>query len=121
MNTLADAPPRWVIHIDRTLAELRARFPGVLLWYGRYTGSLWSMVRDRAGRDRLVEAADPAELVSILAYLERRSAPAVVPSPRPAVRSSTSRTSRTRAEGGRPRRVRARRGRRRRLVGRDQW
>ncbi|GLZ13735.1 hypothetical protein Acsp04_39700 [Actinomadura sp. NBRC 104425] len=91
MNTLAPGPPWWVIHIEWTLAELRARFTGVLLWYGRYTGSLWSLVKDRAGRDRLVEAADFAELVSILTRLERRTVPVEASSPRPDERRITAR------------------------------
>ncbi|MBW8482881.1 hypothetical protein [Actinomadura parmotrematis] len=41
------------IDIDAVLAGLRDAHPGVVLWYGEYTGALWAY----AG-DRLVEADD---------------------------------------------------------------
>ncbi|MFI0354579.1 hypothetical protein [Actinomadura sp. 9N407] len=47
---------------ERAVAELARRFPRVLTWYGEYTGSWWAMLRDRNGRDHLVEAHTPAEL-----------------------------------------------------------
>jgi hypothetical protein len=47
---------------DRMAAELRRRFPGTWAWLGEFTGSWWAISRDRSGRDRLIEAPDPAEL-----------------------------------------------------------
>ncbi|MFB4318085.1 hypothetical protein [Actinomadura sp. 21ATH] len=58
------AAPWAVVELDpeRVVAELARRFPGVCAWRGEYTGSWWAMVRDRYGRDRLIEAASSAEL-----------------------------------------------------------
>ncbi|WP_345433988.1 hypothetical protein [Actinoallomurus vinaceus] len=40
---------------------LRRRFPGLVFWYGRHTGSWWALIPPPAGW-RLVEALDPDEL-----------------------------------------------------------
>ncbi|MCO6008754.1 hypothetical protein NE236_27645 [Actinoallomurus purpureus] len=40
---------------------LRRRFPGMVIWYGPYTGSWWALVPPPVGW-RLVEALDPEEL-----------------------------------------------------------
>ncbi|MFC5750403.1 hypothetical protein [Actinomadura rugatobispora] len=60
---------------DRIVAELRRRFPGARAWYGEYTGAWWAITRDRSGRDRLVEASDPAELGRRLEEICGRMAP----------------------------------------------
>ncbi|MEV5747302.1 hypothetical protein AB0L00_05740 [Actinoallomurus sp. NPDC052308] len=43
------------------LGVLRRRFPGMVIWYGPYTGSWWALVPPPMGW-RLVEALDPEEL-----------------------------------------------------------
>jgi hypothetical protein len=60
---------------DRIVAELRRRFPAARAWYGEYTGAWWAITRDRSGRDRLVEAPDPAELGRRLEELCGRAVP----------------------------------------------
>jgi anti-sigma regulatory factor (Ser/Thr protein kinase) len=49
---------------ETVVASLRLRFPGVMLWYGTYTGHWW-MFQD----GRLVEAATSGELVSAITTL----------------------------------------------------
>ena len=56
------------VGLERTLADLRRRFPGVCLWRGEHTGRFWALVR-HAGHDRLVEAASPDALAWCLADL----------------------------------------------------
>ncbi|MDL4816875.1 hypothetical protein [Actinomadura opuntiae] len=51
---------------ERVAAELARRFPGVSAWWGEFTGRWWAFARDRAGRDRLVEAATPVALAQLL-------------------------------------------------------
>ena len=51
--------------------EIARRYPGVRAWWGEHTGAWWALARDRYGRDRLVEAADPAELARRLEALGR--------------------------------------------------
>ncbi|MEW2356264.1 hypothetical protein [Spirillospora sp. NPDC029432] len=69
---------------ERVLAELTRRFPGVCAWRGEYTGSWWAVVRDRYGRDRLIEAASPAELGRRLEELGRwRGVPRYARTPAP--------------------------------------
>ncbi|WP_143228138.1 hypothetical protein [Actinomadura meyerae] len=63
---------------ERVAAELARRFPGVPVWRGEFTGRWWAVVRDRAGHDRLLEAADPA----VLARSLEESAAAVLPARR---------------------------------------
>lgn len=90
---------------ERVAAELARRFPGCCVWLGEYTGRWWAFTRDRTGRDRLVEAADPVTLGRLLeeltgrdrygrysrASLPNRTAGRAAPSaprvPRPAVHS----------------------------------
>ena len=72
----------WAAEVDRVLADLRARIPGAQCWHGEYTGSLWGLVRDRAGRAHLVEANDPAELGRRLEAAQGRGDSR--PAPRPA-------------------------------------
>ena len=43
------------------VAVLARRFPGLVFWFGRCTGTWWAMVPPPAGW-RLVEAVDPEEL-----------------------------------------------------------
>jgi hypothetical protein len=80
---------RWAaIELDpeRVVAELARRFPGVPAWWGEYTGSWWAMLRERNGRDRLVEAKSPGELCHRLEEaLRTRSVPRYA-RPAPAVR-----------------------------------
>lgn len=49
------------VQVERALAELRRRFPGVCLWWGLYTKHFWALV-EQDGRDRLLEAESPQEL-----------------------------------------------------------
>jgi hypothetical protein len=68
----------WVaaeIEPEHAIAELRRRFPWALTWWGRSTGRWWAMFRDRAGRDRLVEASDPVEMGRLLEHLGGRIVP----------------------------------------------
>ncbi|GAA2407460.1 hypothetical protein GCM10010191_14740 [Actinomadura vinacea] len=58
MNAVAPCPAE----ISRVVTELARRFPGVRAWWGEATGEWWAMTRDCFGRDRLIEATDPAEL-----------------------------------------------------------
>ncbi|OLT30287.1 hypothetical protein BJF79_39140 [Actinomadura sp. CNU-125] len=39
------------LDLDRALAELRRAFPGICIWFGEFSGSLWALLPDR-----LVEA-----------------------------------------------------------------
>lgn len=48
--------------VDPVLAALRLRFPGVEIWHGAFTGSLWALVYDGSGGAHLIEADTPAEL-----------------------------------------------------------
>ncbi|MFF5262124.1 hypothetical protein ACFY4C_24580 [Actinomadura viridis] len=65
------------IEPDEILAELRRRFPRVTAWRGEFTGRWWALTPDRSGRDRLVEAGDPAELGRLLEDVRQ------APPPRP--------------------------------------
>jgi hypothetical protein len=57
----------------RPCARWAARpVPGVPLWYGRYTQHIWCLVKDRAGRDHLVEVIDLAEFERLLDALYAR-------------------------------------------------
>jgi hypothetical protein len=58
VHTVAPPPAE----ISRIVAEIGRRFPGVLAWWGRFTGEWWALARDGFGRERLVGAPDPAEL-----------------------------------------------------------
>ncbi|GAA4060192.1 hypothetical protein GCM10022214_11090 [Actinomadura miaoliensis] len=60
---VAGARP-WAVEVDvdQVLAELRRRFPGVEIWHGAFTGSLWGLVYDRSGDAHLIEADTPVEL-----------------------------------------------------------
>lgn len=51
--------------VEAAVGDLREQFPGVVLWFGRYTGRFWALVR---GRDfaRLVEAITPEELATAI-------------------------------------------------------
>ncbi|XVQ11310.1 hypothetical protein ACQP1W_01680 [Spirillospora sp. CA-255316] len=48
--------------VGRIAGLLERRFPGACVWWGERTGSWWAVTRDRHGRDRLLEAASPAEI-----------------------------------------------------------
>lgn len=45
------------LDIDRALDELRRSFPGLCMWHGEFSGSLWALLPDR-----LVEAKTAADL-----------------------------------------------------------
>ncbi|MDL4773769.1 hypothetical protein [Actinomadura xylanilytica] len=52
---------------DQVMAELHRRFPRVrAAWLGEFTGRWWAVTRDQAGRDLLVEAANPVALARSL-------------------------------------------------------
>ncbi|TNY34722.1 hypothetical protein [Thermomonospora catenispora] len=65
----ASFAPVWA-HLDvdpeRTCAELAESFPQACIWLGEYTGSWWALVRDRLGRDVLLEGRTPAALYAEL-------------------------------------------------------
>ncbi|MFI0353431.1 hypothetical protein [Actinomadura sp. 9N407] len=68
------------VDIDRVVAELRRRFPGVRTWWGQATKQWWALTRDRFGADRLIDADSPAELGRRLERLGvRTAAPALAP------------------------------------------
>ncbi|RSN44329.1 hypothetical protein [Actinomadura sp. WAC 06369] len=73
--------------LDAALADLRRTFPGVCLWYGDYSGSLWALLPNR-----LVEAKNAAEL----AYQLR----AALGPPRPAGRDTSAAPPSTRRRDG---------------------
>ncbi|TYK50571.1 hypothetical protein [Actinomadura decatromicini] len=84
MTTVAEAPPwaRLDLDPDHVVAELAAAFPDAMLWFGEFTGSLWALTRDRAGRARLIEGRTPAQLSE---RLRKITAPkTTVPGPVPA-------------------------------------
>ncbi|GAA2432102.1 hypothetical protein GCM10010191_52540 [Actinomadura vinacea] len=58
MNAAVPCPAE----VSRVVTELRRRFPGARVWWGEATREWWAMLRDRSGRDLLVEADSPAEL-----------------------------------------------------------
>jgi hypothetical protein len=43
--------------LDQVVDELRHRFPGICLWWGEYTGSLWAMLSGQ-----LIESKNASEL-----------------------------------------------------------
>ncbi|WP_395106581.1 hypothetical protein [Actinomadura sp. SCN-SB] len=47
----------------RAAAEVEHRIPGTRAWFGEHTGAWWAMTIDRYGTDRLIEAADPVDLL----------------------------------------------------------
>lgn len=47
--------------IDRALDDLRRAFPGVWIWHGEFTGSLWALLPDR-----LIEARNATDLARLL-------------------------------------------------------
>lgn len=61
------------LDIDQALDDLRRAFPGICIWHGDFSGSLWALLPDR-----LVEARTAADLA--------RQLHAVLPRPRPRVR-----------------------------------
>ncbi|MFB4305354.1 hypothetical protein [Actinomadura sp. GTD37] len=61
------------LDIDQALDDLQRAFPGICIWYGDFSGSLWALLPDR-----LVEAKSAADLAR---QLPRRSAPAPPASP----------------------------------------
>jgi hypothetical protein len=96
------------LDIDRALDDLRRTFPGICIWHGEWSGSLWALLPDR-----LVEAKTSLDLARLLrAALPRPQPPRPGPStcrpdgtwspasPRPAQRP----TSRN-AQAWRPERV----------------
>jgi hypothetical protein len=76
-------PVLWPAGTDarRIADEVGRQFPGVRAWWGVYTGAWWALARDRYGRYRLVEAADPAGLRRRLEELGVRSAWGRITSP----------------------------------------
>lgn len=76
MTVLVDRMLAWTAaeaDLDRPLAELRTRFPSVVVWHGEYTGQWWALARDYAGRDMLIERDNPAELGRQLEVVRSRS------------------------------------------------
>jgi hypothetical protein len=59
--SIADARPVGALEvdpdIDRALDGLRRSFPGLCIWHGEFSGSLWALLPDR-----LVEAKTAADL-----------------------------------------------------------
>lgn len=49
------------------VAELRERFPGVPVWFGRHTGRFWALVGELEA-SRLVEAITPQELAAAIRH-----------------------------------------------------
>ncbi|RSN70404.1 hypothetical protein DMH08_06000 [Actinomadura sp. WAC 06369] len=67
------------IDLDRAVDELRRVFPGVCLWWGEYTGSIWALLPDR-----LVEAKNARDLaVGIRSLLEHDARSVECPGERP--------------------------------------
>ena len=66
--TLDRAAPWELLDIDpdEILAALQARFPGVCLWRGEFTGRFFAAVLHPSRYDRLVEAATPGEFTRLL-------------------------------------------------------
>lgn len=58
------------LDIDQTLNDLQRAFPGICIWHGEFSGSLWALLPDR-----LVEAKTSADLA--------RELHAALPVPRP--------------------------------------
>lgn len=57
----------------KTVQLLAARLPSWTVWYGRYTGRFWALLKRRPGVHELhVEAGTAAELESQAAQAERR-------------------------------------------------
>jgi hypothetical protein len=99
--------PRTSVDIDRLLAELRRRFPRVVVWWGEYTHKWWALPHDRASR--LIEAADAAEMGRRLSGIG--PPPSRWPIPPDSPRSSTPESKpppTDRARGGRHERPRRR-------------
>ncbi|XVQ11248.1 hypothetical protein ACQP1W_01365 [Spirillospora sp. CA-255316] len=67
--------PWAAIDVDLIVAELRRRFPAACAWRGEHTGAWWALTRDVYGRDRLIEASDPAELSRYLEAIGARMLP----------------------------------------------
>ncbi|MFC5749519.1 hypothetical protein [Actinomadura rugatobispora] len=63
-------PPPWAefeIDPEVALAQLRARFPSVVMWLGEHTGRYWAMVRNRSQHDHILEATSPSDLSRMIA------------------------------------------------------
>lgn len=66
--------PAFDIDLDRAVDDLRRIFPGICLWWGEYTGSLWALLPEG-----LVEAKNARDLAErIRVVLERRDSRIVV-------------------------------------------
>src|SRR4051794_9985803 len=63
-SALAGAAPWAVVDIDPELilAEVRRRFPGVMAYFGEFTGSWWALIGGN-----LLEARTPREFVEVIA------------------------------------------------------
>ncbi|NKZ03541.1 hypothetical protein [Actinomadura latina] len=100
------------LDIDRALEDLRRAFPGICIWHGEFSGSLWALLPDR-----LVEAKTAADLARRLHAALPRPRPHARPEPyvrrpRPSARrpdgtwtTAKSATQRPVKQGGRVRRV----------------
>ncbi|MFB4305311.1 hypothetical protein [Actinomadura sp. GTD37] len=64
------------LDIDRVLDELRRSFPGLCMWWGEFSGSLWALLPDR-----LVEAKTGADLARQLYDILGRPRPPVADAP----------------------------------------
>ncbi|GAA1884588.1 hypothetical protein GCM10009736_60750 [Actinomadura bangladeshensis] len=100
------------LDIDRALDDLRRAFPGLCIWHGEFSGSLWALLPDR-----LVEARTAADLARRLRAALPRPRPRARPEPcvrrpRPSARrpdgtwtTAKSATRRPVKQGGRVRHV----------------
>jgi hypothetical protein len=97
--TAATLPPApWTTidpDLEVTLAQLSRRFPGACIWFGNFTGHYWAFIRDRFGRDRLIEATSPADLSLRLGALLTRP-PVLIRRPRPVLKAHRDKPSSTR-------------------------
>ncbi|WP_346041843.1 hypothetical protein [Actinomadura chokoriensis] len=78
------------LDIDQALDDLQRAFPGICIWHGDFSGSLWALLPDR-----LVEAKTAVDLA--------RQLHAALPRPRPRIKPEPhvrrSRPSTRRADG----------------------
>ncbi|GAA2166474.1 hypothetical protein GCM10009727_86080 [Actinomadura napierensis] len=79
LSVMTTAQGPWAISDldpERALADLGRRFPGVVMWFGEYTGRYWALARGLDGRQRLLEAVTPGELSRRLECLGPRTSQA---------------------------------------------
>ncbi len=65
-TTLIDGLTPWAEpNAEATAAALRRRFPGAVVWFGRFTRHWWAVV-PVADRFRLFEGASPDEITAAI-------------------------------------------------------